>query len=252
MPQLRDRGASDISGFPGPVSWTVAPYVSSDLPASSDASGRRSDQAAAELCRTRRAPSAPRRSSRSCWRALACGWAGVLLGPALLIAAGLDIDLEVVWDDCGAKATSRLRAAVGPEATRAILEAVVEKRLSRCPPPPPPVLESLSLLREDPCRPLDRLPRRLGMPSRTLRRQIAGATGLGPKSLQRVFRFQAMRLRLEGGAEVQSLAVLAADLGFADQAHMSRECRAMTGRTPRGLWRVQVDGRNLQDDRRGV
>jgi AraC-like DNA-binding protein len=177
---------------------------------------------------------------------LACGWAGALLGPALPTAPALDIDLGVVWGDFGAKATDRLRATEGPDGMRAILEALVEERLSGRP-PPAPVLESLSLLREDPRLPLDALPRRLGTPSRTLRRQIARATGLAPKRLQRVLRFQAMRLRLEDAAGMRSLAVLAADLGFADQAHMTRECRAMSGRTPTGLRRAQVGGRNLQD-----
>jgi AraC-like DNA-binding protein len=179
---------------------------------------------------------------------LACGWAGALLGPALRMSPGRDIDLGVLWEGFGAEAASRLRAA-GPEAARAILEAVVEERLSDRPPPPAPVLEVISLLREDSRLRLDSLPRRLGTSSRTLRRQITRATGLAPKALQRVLRFQAMRLRLERGAGVQSSALLSADLGFADQAHMTRECRAMTGRTPSGLRRAQNGGRNLQDER---
>ena len=46
-------------------------------------------------------------------------------------------------------------------------------------------------------------------------------------------------------------AQLAADAGFADQAHLVRECRALSGLSPRELFRERraqhdEEGRNLQ------
>lgn len=69
----------------------------------------------------------------------------------------------------------------------------------------------------------------LGVSERTLQRLVLGATGRQPaywKSLARVRR-AAVSL-----AHTPSLAACAADHGFADQAHMTREFRRWLGRTP--------------------
>ncbi|GHG21425.1 MULTISPECIES: helix-turn-helix domain-containing protein [Amycolatopsis] len=65
---------------------------------------------------------------------------------------------------------------------------------------------------------------------RRLRRRFVQAVGYGPATYLRVSRFQravALAPRISG------LAALAAAAGYADQAHLSRECRALTGLTPR-------------------
>ncbi|MEU4523858.1 helix-turn-helix domain-containing protein [Amycolatopsis sp. NPDC024027] len=65
---------------------------------------------------------------------------------------------------------------------------------------------------------------------RRLRRRFVQAVGYGPATYLRVSRFQrAVAL----APHVSGLAALAAAAGYADQAHLSRDCRAMTGLTPR-------------------
>lgn len=66
---------------------------------------------------------------------------------------------------------------------------------------------------------------------RTLSRNVSDAAGLSVKSLAAVFRFQkSMRaLRLD---PFISLANLAADAGYSDQSHMTREFRELGGFTP--------------------
>jgi AraC-like DNA-binding protein len=169
---------------------------------------------------------------------IACGWAGVLFGPALERAAGAEVDLSILWGALGEEAAVRLRRTEDPGVARSVLEALVAERLAGRRPPSPDVLEAVRLLRRDPGLALDSLGRRVDTPARTLRRRIVGATGLSPKRLQRVFRFQALRRRLQAADAAEPAAGLAADLGFADQAHMTRECRAMTGRTPTELRRA--------------
>jgi AraC-like DNA-binding protein len=57
------------------------------------------------------------------------------------------------------------------------------------------------------------------------------AFGYGPKTLDRVLRLQ--RFLALGRAEpAAGLARLAADAGYADQAHLGHECRALAGATP--------------------
>jgi AraC-like DNA-binding protein len=64
---------------------------------------------------------------------------------------------------------------------------------------------------------------------RQLERDFSCFIGTSPRHLARVARLQAVSRRAQAGA---SLADIAADVGFADQAHMSRAVRQLTGLTP--------------------
>jgi AraC-like DNA-binding protein len=69
---------------------------------------------------------------------------------------------------------------------------------------------------------------------RRLRRRFVQAVGYGPATYLRVSRFQrAVAL----APRVPGLAELAAVAGYSDQAHLSRDCRALTGLTPRAYFR---------------
>jgi AraC-like DNA-binding protein len=75
---------------------------------------------------------------------------------------------------------------------------------------------------------------------RQLRRRCHAAVGYGPKTLQRVFRFRRFVSRVDAGPEsrdVLDLAALAAQAGYADQAHLTRECGQLAGLTPAALVR---------------
>lgn len=65
-----------------------------------------------------------------------------------------------------------------------------------------------------------------GMPPRALQRWFARHVGLPPRAYLRLLRFQNAFATLPGEA---SLAGHAAESGFADQAHMAREFRALAG-----------------------
>jgi AraC-like DNA-binding protein len=89
---------------------------------------------------------------------------------------------------------------------------------------------------------------RIAETSRAIRRlgDLSTAAGLGPRTLQRMFLHYAgvsptwviRRYRLLEAAEAVrngervSWAEVAADLGYADQAHLTRDFRAATGQTP--------------------
>jgi AraC-like DNA-binding protein len=75
----------------------------------------------------------------------------------------------------------------------------------------------------------------LGISERQLRRRFADAVGYGPKTLARILRFQRF---LELATPAGDLARLAFDAGYADQAHLTRECRRLAGRTPAELVRL--------------
>lgn len=67
---------------------------------------------------------------------------------------------------------------------------------------------------------------RCGLSARQLQRRSNLAFGYGPKTLHRVFRLQrAVALARDG----RPFATVSADAGYADQAHLAREVRAMAG-----------------------
>jgi AraC-like DNA-binding protein len=78
-----------------------------------------------------------------------------------------------------------------------------------------------------------------GLSPRHLQRLCFSATGLTPKQLGRVVRFQRALACLTSGA-APSLAALAAELGYFDQAHLSGEIRTLLGTTPGALLRAHT------------
>lgn len=78
---------------------------------------------------------------------------------------------------------------------------------------------------------VDQIAERFGVPARTLQRMFRRYVGAGPKWVLR-------RYRLQDGAELlakgrtEDLAALAADLGYFDQAHFSREFTTEVGMAP--------------------
>jgi AraC-like DNA-binding protein len=74
-----------------------------------------------------------------------------------------------------------------------------------------------------------------------LRRRCLEKVGVGPKALQRTLRFQGFLALAQAGVPGSSrrgadgVAGLAVDVGYADHAHLARECRRLTGLTPREL-----------------
>jgi AraC-like DNA-binding protein len=78
--------------------------------------------------------------------------------------------------------------------------------------------------------------RAAGLSERQLRRRFERAVGYGPATLARVLRFQRFlhRANAPGSADAP-LARLAAEAGYADQAHLARECRRLAGLPPSAL-----------------
>jgi AraC-like DNA-binding protein len=76
----------------------------------------------------------------------------------------------------------------------------------------------------------------LGISDRQLRRRFHREVGYGPKTLDRVLRFRRL---VSQAAAIESgdgdLARIAADLGYADQAHMTRDCLSLSGLPPARL-----------------
>ncbi len=124
----------------------------------------------------------------------------------------------------------RLHDASGAEARFRAIDEVLLRRLDRARASPrPDVARAWKLLRESGGRlAVGALAEALGCSRRHLADRFAEEVGVSPKVAARLIRFERARARL---GEVP-LARLAADCGFSDQAHLTREFRALGGVPP--------------------
>lgn len=94
---------------------------------------------------------------------------------------------------------------------------------------------------------IDTLATHLALSASQLRRRCLHAVGVSPKVLQRTLRFQGFLALAQAGAVAtgqcgaDGIAGLAVDVGYADQAHLSRECLRLTGLAPRQLLGGDID-----------
>lgn len=142
---------------------------------------------------------------------------------------------RVPVDALGLDPRRELSGALDPDDAPATLAAVALARVAHAPPDRAVQAAAVRLL--DPGQRVDQLATTLGFSERQLQRRFLAAVGYGPKMLQRVLR---LRRFLTAPAFDDGLAAAAAGAGYADQAHLTRECRALTGLTPVelvGSWR---------------
>lgn len=139
------------------------------------------------------------------------------------------VPLTELWPDA-----RRLQDEVGDAADRvAVLEAAVRRRAGA--PPDPVALAVAGRLRRR-SGGIGALAERAGLSERQLHRRCVAAFGYGAKTLDRVLRLQ--RFLALGRADPSAgLAGLAVAAGYADQAHLSRDCRTLAAATPAALLR---------------
>ena len=175
------------------------------------------------------------------------GWAaGVMLQPAagaLLLDGPVELtdavcDLADVTTLDGVALTTAVREVMGPDPAdprrQADAVALMEAALRRLPPVDEEghlvnaIVEHVeadpSVLR------VAQVCEKFSLTERTLQRLTSRRIGLSPKWLIQRRRLQEAAQRLTGTSP--DLARVAADLGYADQAHFARDFRAVTGLTP--------------------
>jgi AraC-like DNA-binding protein len=137
----------------------------------------------------------------------------------------------------GQGASTRLPADLSPaEAATSLLD--LTGRLIADGAPDHAIARAATLLR-DPAARTEEVAGLVGLSERQLRRRSQAAAGYGPKTLQRVLRFQHFVRLLDASPVLPDLADAAVRTGYADQPHLTRECRALSGRTPAALHRLR-------------
>src|SRR5262249_32240273 len=108
---------------------------------------------------------------------------------------------------------------------------------------PDPAMSRAAALLRDPAARAEEVAGDVGLSARQFRRRCQAAAGYGPKTLQRVLRFQRFVRMVDAPAGPPDLATAAALAGFADQAHLTRECTELSGLTPAALARFRLTAR---------
>ncbi len=162
-------------------------------------------------------------------------------GPALGIPLSELRDQRVDLADLRPTGARRLPATLDPDTAAARLLDVTAPLLAEGA-PDPAVTRAARLLRDPQARAED-VATDVGLSLRHLRRRCHAVVGYGPKTLQRVLRFRRFVSRIDAlprSPGVLDLAALAAEAGYADQAHLTRECGKLSGLTPAALARQRA------------
>jgi AraC-like DNA-binding protein len=154
-------------------------------------------------------------------------------GPALGIPLSELRDQRVDLADLRPGDARRLPATLDPDTAAArALDGVAALVIDGA--PDLAVTRAARLLRDPQAR-AETVAADVGLSMRQLRRRCHAAVGYGPKTLQRVLRFRRFVSRIDACPDVLDLAAIAAEAGYADQAHLTRECGKLSGLTPVAL-----------------
>jgi AraC-like DNA-binding protein len=174
------------------------------------------------------------------------GAASAALGLPASELADRDTPLRDLWGPAADALSTRIVERPSSAARLTTAAAMLAGRFAEAGPPYPMIAAATCWLARHPEGRVADLARLLEVSERRLHRRFTAAVGYGPKTLQRVLRLQRL-LALAGRSPGASLAALAAEAGYADQAHMSRELRRLTGRSPGALLRGCASTLELSD-----
>lgn len=162
------------------------------------------------------------------------GAAANWLGLPISVLTGQRPDLADLWGGRGRDLSEMVGEAAGPAQALARLQAGLA---GMAPDIDPPSREMALVFHSLGCGAgIPHLPEGLGISERSLRRRCHAAFGYGPKTLERILRFQRF-VALLRQARGTGLSAAALGAGYADQAHLSREARALSGFSPREILR---------------
>ena len=169
-----------------------------------------------------------------------------LLGLPLDALSGRTVDLVDVLGADGRRLAEQLREAPTWRQRFALLDRFLLGRLAGGPRPAPEVVWAWErLVTTGGAVPIGRLADEVGWSHRHLIARFRRQVGLRPKTVARLVRFDGVCRRLDQAGGRPDWALVAAEAGYADQAHLVRDFRQFTGTTPtQFLARTSPPGRD--------
>jgi AraC-like DNA-binding protein len=148
--------------------------------------------------------------------------------------AGETVALSGLWGADSEDLHERLSVKTSTMERLALLQQALAKRATGVTVPSQDIRHTFEYLsRRDSGGPqsVETLSQTLGYGERTFRRRCHEHFGYGPKTLDRILRFQRVLSLLKANRR-EALSILAMDAGYADQAHMCREAQTLSGFSP--------------------
>lgn len=162
------------------------------------------------------------------------GHAHALLGVPADALLNASVSLGDLWGKAAAPFGDRIRASRSPREKLGLLAESSLKHFVEGQRSDPAVAACVAWLAGRPAARIDDLKDVSDLSTRQLQRRFQSAVGYGPKTFQRIVRLQRL-LDLSARQAGPGLAGLSDAAGYADQAHMSREVRDLTGLSPSSL-----------------
>jgi AraC-like DNA-binding protein len=165
------------------------------------------------------------------------GMASAVLETPISDLVDLEVELDQLWGrsavSLGEQLGEQLAAAASTADAARLLERVVIARSADAPERDSLIAEAVERLQPWQTGDVTQVAGELFISPRQMRRRFLAAFGCGPKTLQRILRFQGF-LALSGVSHGgnMTIAQLAHATGYADQAHLTRECSRLSGLTP--------------------
>ncbi len=159
------------------------------------------------------------------------------LGVPMSDLVGRKLDLADLWGPRAQAMAGQLAEAEANGRQAAVFQSELAKRIPLVAPPSQEAAAIFALVQASAGTAGGAIPlvlRHLGLSERTLRRRSHEHFGYGAKTLERILRFQRV-LSLARASPEAGLAAIAADAGYADQAHLSREIQSLAGMTAKVL-----------------
>lgn len=164
------------------------------------------------------------------------GWATSSLGAPVSTLLNHDIPLNELW---GSDADRFAEEVFMHDSVSARLHAgiaALARRMLSTSSPDRAIQAATLWLAQHPGGRVRDLARSIGLSNRHLQRRFRDAVGYGPKTFQRIMRFQRLlALSSNLSPRPRDLARLAGHLGYSDQAHMCREVREFANETPQAI-----------------
>lgn len=156
-----------------------------------------------------------------------------LLGPVVSEIGGTIVGLEDIVGADARRLSEQVRSARTWEERGRLLDAFLLDRAAHGPQPSPEVTQAWHLLaRSRGTDPIGAIARQVGWSHKHLITRFTQQIGVTPHLAARLLRLSMVWRHLD---DQQSWARIAAECGYADQAHLTREFRHLTGTTPSAL-----------------
>jgi AraC-like DNA-binding protein len=156
-----------------------------------------------------------------------------LLGPALSEIGGSLVRLEDIVGDDARRLREQIQSAPTWEQRGRLLDDFLLDRATHGPQPSPEVSHAWHLLARSGGRdPIRGIAREVGWSHKHLIAKFKQQVGVAPRTAARLLRLSTVWRHID---DDQTWARIAAESGYADQAHLIREFRHFTGTTPAAL-----------------